>query len=98
MRTGSDLRARARIRDVTVASFADEGFSASFRAIAARAGAFAGLIAHLLNPAALGARSSTSSRRPTLELFTEGVLADRSLLDDHVSYLERRTHVHGDQD
>ncbi|AHI22190.1 hypothetical protein [Corynebacterium vitaeruminis] len=98
MRTGSDLTARARIRDVTVASFADEGFSASFRAIAARAGAFAGLATPHFGPEDALRTISTSSRRPTLELFTEGVLADRSLLDDHVSYLERRTHVHGDQD
>ncbi len=42
----SDLTARARIRDAAIACFAEEGFGASFRAIARRAGVSPGLITH----------------------------------------------------
>jgi len=42
----SDLTARARIRDAAIACFADEGFDASFRTIARRAGVSPGLITH----------------------------------------------------
>jgi AcrR family transcriptional regulator len=41
-----DLTARARIRDVAIACFATEGFGASFRTIAERAGVSPGLITH----------------------------------------------------
>ena len=54
MRTGevrdahrvSDLTARARIRDAAIHCFAEEGFDAPFRRIAARAGVSPGLITH----------------------------------------------------
>ena len=54
MRTGdarsghrvSDLTARARIRDAAIQCFAEEGFDAPFRRIAARAGVSPGLITH----------------------------------------------------
>lgn len=42
----SDLTARARIRDAAIACFAETGFDASFRTIAARAGVSPGLINH----------------------------------------------------
>jgi AcrR family transcriptional regulator len=45
-RSASDLTARARIRDAAIACFAEQGFGASFRTIAARAGVSAGLITH----------------------------------------------------
>jgi AcrR family transcriptional regulator len=45
-RSASDLTARARIRDAAIACFAEEGFDASFRTIAARAGVSPGLITH----------------------------------------------------
>lgn len=45
-RPTSDLTARARIRDAAIECFASEGFGASFRTMAARAGVSAGLITH----------------------------------------------------
>lgn len=45
-RPASDLTARAKIRDAAIACFAEQGFGASFRAIAARAGVSPGLITH----------------------------------------------------
>lgn len=45
-RPASDLTARARIRDAAIECFAEQGFDASFRAIAARAGVSPGLITH----------------------------------------------------
>ena len=45
-RPASDLTARARIRDAAIACFAEEGFGASFRTIAARADVSPGLITH----------------------------------------------------
>ncbi len=45
-RPASDLTARAKIRDAAIGCFAEQGFDASFRAIAARAGVSPGLITH----------------------------------------------------
>lgn len=45
-RPSSDLTARARIRDAAIACFAEDGFTASFRTIAARADVSPGLITH----------------------------------------------------
>jgi AcrR family transcriptional regulator len=45
-RPASDLTARARIRDAAVACFAEQGFGASYRTIAQRAGVSPGLITH----------------------------------------------------
>lgn len=45
-RRSSDLTARARIRDAAIACFAEQGFDASFRTIAARAEVSPGLITH----------------------------------------------------
>ena len=42
----SDLTARAKVRDAAIACFAEQGFGASFRTIAARAGVSPGLITH----------------------------------------------------
>ncbi|MCL2464089.1 MAG: TetR family transcriptional regulator, partial [Micrococcales bacterium] len=45
-RPTSDLTARARIRDAAIECFAEQGFAASFRTIAQRAGVSPGLITH----------------------------------------------------
>ncbi len=45
-RPESDLTARARIRDAAITCFAEEGFGASVRTIATRAGVTPGLITH----------------------------------------------------
>ena len=45
-RPASDLTARARIRDAAIGCFAEQGFDASFRTIAQRAGVSPGLITH----------------------------------------------------
>ena len=45
-RPASDLTARARIRDAAVECFAEDGFGASVRTIAARAGVSPGLVTH----------------------------------------------------
>jgi AcrR family transcriptional regulator len=45
-RPASDLTARARIRDAAIVSFAEQGFEASYRSIAQRAGVSPGLITH----------------------------------------------------
>jgi len=45
-RSEQDLTARARIRDAAIECFAEEGFDASFRTIAARAGVSPALITH----------------------------------------------------
>jgi AcrR family transcriptional regulator len=45
-RPDTDLTARARIRDAAIEAFAAEGFDASVRTIATRAGVSAGLITH----------------------------------------------------
>jgi AcrR family transcriptional regulator len=45
-RSAADLTARARIRDAAILCFAEQGFDAPFRTIAARAGVSPGLITH----------------------------------------------------
>ncbi len=45
-RPASDLTARAKVRDAAIACFAEQGFDASFRVVAARAGVSPGLITH----------------------------------------------------
>lgn len=45
-RPAADLTARAKVRDAAIAAFAEQGFDASFRVIAARAGVSPGLITH----------------------------------------------------
>lgn len=45
-RPAADLTARARIRDAAIECFAEQGFDASFRTIAQRAGVSPGLITH----------------------------------------------------
>jgi AcrR family transcriptional regulator len=45
-RSEADLTARARIRDAAIECFAEDGFDASFRTIAARAGVSPALITH----------------------------------------------------
>ncbi|WP_051275078.1 TetR/AcrR family transcriptional regulator [Cellulomonas sp. URHD0024] len=74
----SDLTARARIRDAAIACFADEGFDATFRTIAARAGVSPGLITHHFgSKTALRAECDAEVLRHYQELKTDS-LADPS--------------------
>ena len=80
-RSVSDLTARARIRDVAIECFAEDGFDASFRTIAARAGVSPGLITHHFgSKAALRAECDAEVLRQYHALKTES-------LDDPSGYL-----------
>ncbi len=73
-RPASDLTARARIRDAAVACFAEEGFDASFRTIAKRAGVSPGLITHHFgSKEALRAECDTEVLRQYTTLKTDVV-------------------------
>src|SRR5450830_1430427 len=73
-RSVSDLTARARIRDVAIESFAEVGFGASFRTIAARAGVSPGLITHHFgSKAALRAECDAEVLRHYQALKTEAI-------------------------
>jgi len=74
----SDLTARARIREASIACFAEEGFDASFRTIARRAGVSPGLITHHFG-AKVGLRAECDAEvlRRYLTLKNDG-LADPS--------------------
>lgn len=74
----SDLTARARIRDAAISCFAEEGFDASFRTIAQRAGVSPGLITHHFgSKAALRAECDAEVLRHYQALKTDS-LADPS--------------------
>jgi AcrR family transcriptional regulator len=74
----TDLTARARIRDAAIACFAAEGFDASFRTIAQRAGVSPGLITHHFgSKAALRTECDAEVLRQYQALKT-GSLADPS--------------------
>ncbi|MDQ0371758.1 TetR/AcrR family transcriptional regulator [Cellulomonas humilata] len=82
----SDLTARARIRDAAIACFADEGFDASFRTIAQRAGVSPGLITHHFgSKTALRAECDAEVLRHYQELKTS------SLADPSASLLQNLT-------
>jgi AcrR family transcriptional regulator len=73
-RSASDLTARARIRDAAVACFAEQGFDASVRTIAARAGVSPGLITHHFGAkAALRAECDADVLQRYHTLKTEGM-------------------------
>lgn len=74
----ADLTARARIRDAAISCFAEEGFDASFRTIAQRAGVSPGLITHHFgSKAALRAECDAEVLRHYQALKTDS-LADPS--------------------
>jgi AcrR family transcriptional regulator len=69
-----DLTARARIRDAAIESFAAQGFDATVREIASRAGVSAGLITHHFGSKdALREECDTEVLRRVLELKIDGV-------------------------
>ncbi len=74
----SDLTARSRLRDAAIECFAEEGFEASFRTIAERAGVSPGLITHHFgSKAVLRAECDVEVLRRYRKLKAEG-LADPS--------------------
>jgi AcrR family transcriptional regulator len=73
-RPALDLTARARIRDSAIQSFAADGFDASFRTIAARAGVSPALITHHYgSKAALRAECDADVLRQYRALKADGV-------------------------
>jgi AcrR family transcriptional regulator len=71
----SDFTARARIRDVAIECFAEEGFGASMRTIAARAGVSLGLITHHFgSKAALRTSCDAEVLRRYHALKSEGIV------------------------
>jgi AcrR family transcriptional regulator len=85
-RSVSDLTARARIRDVAIESFAEEGFGASFRTIAARAGVSPGLITHHFgSKAALRAECDAEVLRHYHALKTEAIADPSAYLFAHLT-------------
>jgi len=106
-RSASDLTARARIRDVAIESFADEGFGASFRTIAARAGVSPGLITHHFgSKAALRAECDAEVLRHYHALKTEAIadpsaylfarLTGPGIASTVVVYMLRAVHAGGE--
>ena len=80
-RSASDLTARARIRDVAVECFAEAGFDAPFRTIAARAGVSPGLITHHFgSKAALRVECDAEVLRQYHALKTEAIAAPSAYL------------------
>lgn len=70
----SDLTARARIRDAAIECFAEQGFDAAFRTIAARAGVSPGLITHHFgSKAALRAECDAEVLRRYRAVKSDGV-------------------------
>lgn len=105
-RPASDLTARARIRDAAIACFAEQGFDASFRTIAARAEVSPGLITHHFgSKEALRAECDAEVLRqyteyktgavdlPTDELF--GLLANPGFAANLLVYMLRAIHAGG---
>ena len=105
-RPASDLTAKARIRDAAIACFAEQGFDASFRTIAARAGVSPGLITHHFgSKEALRAECDTEVLRqytayendaldmPADEMFT--LLADPGFSANLLVYMLRAIHAGG---
>ena len=73
-RPASDLTARARVREVAIECFAEEGFDASMRTIAARAGVSPGLITHHFgSKAAMRAECDSEVLRRYHALKTEAI-------------------------
>jgi len=85
-RSASDLTARARIRDVAIECFAEDGFDASFRMIAARAGVSPGLITHHFgSKAALRVECDAEVLRRYHALKTEALAGPSGYLLEHLT-------------
>jgi AcrR family transcriptional regulator len=106
-RPASDLTARARIRDAAIACFAEEGFDASFRTIARRAGVSPGLITHHFgSKEALRAecdaevlRQYTAVKNDAIDMPSEhllGYLTAPGFAANLVVYLLRAVHAGGE--
>jgi AcrR family transcriptional regulator len=106
-RPATDLTARARIRDAAIACFAEEGFDASFRTIARRAGVSPGLITHHFgSKEALRAecdaevlRQYTAVKTDAIDMPSEHLLrylADPGVAADLMVYMLRAIHAGGE--
>ncbi len=85
-RPSSDLTARARIRDAAIACFAEQGFDASFRTIAARAEVSPGLITHHFgSKEALRAECDAEVLLRYEALKTGGLLDPSAYLAEHLA-------------
>ena len=82
----SDLTARARIRDVAIECFAGEGFGASMRTIAERAGVSLGLITHHF-----GSKAAMRSECDAEVLRRYHALKSEGMADPSASLMERLT-------
>jgi AcrR family transcriptional regulator len=106
-RPSADLTARARIRDAAIACFAEQGFDASFRTIAQRAGVSPGLITHHFgSKEALRAecdaevlRQYTAVKTDAIDMPSEHLLrylADPGIAADLMVYMLRVVHAGGE--
>ncbi len=106
MRPDADLTARARIRNAAIECFAEDGFDASFRTIAQRAGVSPGLISHHFGSKdALRAECDAEVLRKYTEVKTNavdrpsehlfGYLAAPGFAADLVVYMLRAIHAGG---
>ncbi len=85
-RPSSDLTARARIRDAAIACFAEQGFDASFRTIAARADVSPGLITHHFgSKTALRAECDAEVLRRYSALKTSSLIDPSAYLAEHLA-------------
>jgi len=82
----SDLTARARIREVAIECFAEEGFGASMRLIAARAGVSLGLITHHF-----GSKAAMRSECDAEVLRRYHALKTEAIADPSASLIEKLT-------
>lgn len=103
----SDLTARARIREAAIECFAEEGFDASFRTIAARAAVSPGLITHHFgSKSALRSECDDEVLRRYRVVKAEGVAAPSAVLLSRLSspdfaanllvYILRAVHAGGE--
>ncbi len=106
-RPAADLTARARIRGAAIACFAEQGFDASFRTIAQRAGVSPGLITHHFgSKEALRAecdaevlRQYTAVKTDAIDMPSEHLLrylADPGVAADLMVYMLRAIHAGGE--
>lgn len=106
-RPAADLTARARIRDAAIACFAEQGFDASFRTIAQRAGVSPGLITHHFGSKealrtecdAEVLRQYTAVKTDAIDMPSEHLLrylADPGIAADLMVYMLRVIHAGGE--
>jgi len=84
--SASDLTARARIRDEAISCFAEEGFGASMRSIAARADVSLGLITHHF-----GSKAAMRSECDAEVLRRYHALKTEAIADPSASLIEMLT-------